>query len=248
MIEEYVKIGTTVKMYLSVSMKGEVDADRQPCICVGRIEKIHSDHEMEMEILHQANEDAFSKKETYVMYFIAPLEAYMCHVSCLTSYHDEQKRILSFNILSPLEKVQRRMHERISYHAELAFRVLSDPMKEEREDQQELFTEVSDSYYKDYEDTVVDISGGGIRFTSKKQVRPNECILADFKTIQSGKSMMMHVLGQVVYCQALRNEKDTFDIRMKYIHLSEAKKEQIIRFVFQLEREQRNVKLRRGGE
>ena len=60
--------------------------------------------------------------------------------------------------------------------------------------------------------------------------------------------MMMHVFGQVVYCQALRNEKDVFDIRMKYIHLSEAKKEQIIRFVFQLEREQRNVKLRRGGK
>ena len=172
----------------------------------------------------------------------------MCHVSCRASYHDEQKKILSFKILSPLEKVQRRMHERISYHAELAFRTLSEPMKEWKEDQQELFTEVSDTYYKNYEDTVVDISGGGIRFTSKKCVKPNECILADFKTIQGGKSMMMHVFGQVVYCQALRNEKDVFDIRMKYIHLSEAKKEQIIRFVFQLEREQRNVKLRRGGE
>lgn len=247
MIDEYVKIGMTAKMYLSVSVKGENDADRQPCICVGKIEKILSEHEVEIEVLHQS-EESFSKKETYVMYFIAPLEACMCHVSCLASYHDEQKKILSFKILSPLEKVQRRMHERISYHAELAFRTLSEPMKERKEDQQELFTEVSDTYYKNYEDTVVDISGGGIRFTSKKCVKPNECILADFKTIQGGKSMMMHVFGQVVYCQALRNEKDVFDIRMKYIHLSEAKKEQIIRFVFQLEREQRNVKLRRGGE
>ena len=113
MIDEYVKIGMTAKMYLSVSVKGENDADRQPCICVGKIEKILSEHEVEIEVLHQS-EESFSKKETYVMYFIAPLEACMCHVSCLASYHDEQKKILTFKILSPLEKVQRRMHERIS--------------------------------------------------------------------------------------------------------------------------------------
>lgn len=245
MMEEYVKIGTTVKMYHSVSMKEDADADRQPCICVGRIDRILTDHEMEIEILHQT-EETFSKKETYVMYFITPLEAYMCHISCLTSYQEEQKKILSFKILSPLEKIQRRMHERISYHAELAFCVLPDDSI--KEEQQELFTEVNDNSYKKYEDTVVDISGGGIRFTSKRPVTPNDYVAADFKTIREGKSMIMHVPGQVVYCQALRNEKDTYDIRMKYIHLSEAKKEQIIRFVFQLEREQRNVKLRRGGE
>jgi len=45
MIDEYVKIGMTAKMYLSVSVKGENDADRQPCICVGKIEKILSEHE-----------------------------------------------------------------------------------------------------------------------------------------------------------------------------------------------------------
>lgn len=88
MIDEYVKIGMTAKMYLSVSVKGENDADRQPCICVGKIEKILSEHEVEIEVLHQS-EESFSKKETYVMYFIAPLEACMCHVSCLASYHDE---------------------------------------------------------------------------------------------------------------------------------------------------------------
>ena len=99
MIDEYVKIGMTAKMYLSVSVKGENDADRQPCICVGKIEKILSEHEVEIEVLHQS-EESFSKKETYVMYFIAPLEACMCHVSCLASYHDEQKKILSFKILS----------------------------------------------------------------------------------------------------------------------------------------------------
>lgn len=110
MIDEYVKIGMTAKMYLSVSVKGENNPDRQPCICVGKIEKILSEHEVEIEVLHQS-EESFSKKETYVMYFIAPLRHGMCHVNCLASYHDEQKKILSFKILSPLEKVQRRMHE-----------------------------------------------------------------------------------------------------------------------------------------
>ena len=61
MIDEYVKIGMTAKMYLSVSVKGENDADRQPCICVGKIEKILSEHEVEIEVLHQS-EESFSKK------------------------------------------------------------------------------------------------------------------------------------------------------------------------------------------
>ena len=40
----------------------------------------------------------------------------------------------------------------------------------------------------------------------------------------------------MVYAGKLRNEQDYNDIRMKYVGISEKQKEQIIHYVFQLER------------
>lgn len=249
MLDETIKEGMSVKVYPAYRKKvTDMTDDSSQMICVGKIDKLPAEYEIEVEV-YQSVEQVFQKKKSYVMYFMAPGTVLMCHVSFLSFYTEDNKRKVSFKMVSPLEKIQRRMHQRVSYHTEISFQILDETqIAKEKQKNNCLFQNVAGNSFDNNEDTIVDISGGGIRFTSKKEIKPGSFIVADFKSIIDKKNVVIHVLGQIVYCAVLRNEKERFDIRMKYINLTEEDKEKIIHFVFELERNQRNVKLRRGGE
>ena len=84
---------------------------------------------------------------------------------------------------------------------------------------------------------MVDISGGGIRFTTRSKVNVDDYVLARFEIMNEKRAVEMKVIGQIVYAGRLRNEQDSYDVRIKYIQLSEKARKDIIQFVFQLERD-----------
>lgn len=229
-MEDIIKKDAHVKIFPVRQEAGESSASEGQIPDRGMIRKILSDTELEVEL---EKEISLEKKVCYGLYILSYEKLYLTYVYIRSSCFEDGKNIVTLEVVSPMERVQRRMHERVSCHARLAFRQVSkECIPEEVLHHKEQIRFLS----PEYEDTMVDLSGGGIRFTTKKEVKQEDYLYVTFDIQQGEQPVTMAVIGQVVYAEKLRNEQDYFDIRMKYLGISEQEKEQIIHFVFQLER------------
>lgn len=235
MLEEIIKEDSVAKIYPARQGMDDFSSYDNQKLCVGKVRKVVSETELEFTVLEKSFE--FQKKVCYAIYIISYDKVYLTYVYYRSSYREADETVCSLEMVSPLEKIQRRMHQRVSCHSRLAFRLVSEEEIKLGDDTEKkkwddiIFSE------EDYEDSLVDISGGGIRFTTKKKMTTGAYIYAAFEIQNLSQSVTMTALGQIVHVGAFRNEQDSFDVRMKYIGLTEEEKKQIIHFVFQLERE-----------
>lgn len=219
------------------ALKEDTVSEEEYVLCTGQIQKILSETELTM--LSENVETELKKNTGYIMYLMSYEEVFRCSVYCRSVYDEEGKTVCQFEIVSPFEKVQRRKHHRVSCRSKIYFEKIA--LSEIEAQSYEIVCDAGEPE-KDTEDSLVDISGGGIRFTSKQKVEKNEYLSICFFIVQNGKKIQMKTYGQVVYTGFFGKEEDCYDIRLKYVGLTELQKEQIIRFVFRLERENKMVK------
>lgn len=227
MIEEMIKKDASVKIFPVGRDTGKITDFDDHGVCRGMIRKFVSETEIEVAL---EKEIILDKMNCYAIYILSYEKVYLTYVYYRSSFVADGCHMISLEIVSPMERVQRRKHQRVSCHARLLFRRVP------RDSIQGDLPQKMDMDSPEYEDFMVDISGGGIRFTTKREVRLNEYLQVAFDIEQEGRTVAMSLFGQVVHAGKLRNEQDFYDIRMKYVGVSEYEKEQIIRYVFQLER------------
>ncbi len=230
MIEEMIKKDASVKIFPVGRDTGKITNFEDGSTCRGMIRKFVSETEIEVELEREISLD---KMSCYAIYILSYEKVYLTYVYYRSSFAADGNHMVSLEIVSPMEQVQRRKHQRVSCHGRMLFRRVPGESI-----QGELPREKVDVDSLEYEDFMVDISGGGIRFTTKREVRLNEYLQVAFDIEREGGTVAMSLLGQVVHAGKLRNEQDFYDIRMKYVGVSEEEKEQIIRYVFRLEREE----------
>lgn len=248
MLEEHIKNNARVKLCCSRQEQGEYINEEKNLVCQGKIFRIISETEIEIFLSDRDREERIQKNIGYIMYIYTAQEVFISNVYYRGSYQEEEKEILTIEVVSPLEKIQRRMHQRVSCHSKMFFQAVSQEMIYKWKTEAVLF-DVYDLSSESLEDSLVDISGGGIRFTTRSHIPVDEFLFVRFEIINDKRAIEMKVLGQVVHSALLRNEQDCYDIRMKYIDLSEEERKKIIHFVFQLERDSiNNVRWHRGGE
>lgn len=239
MLGEWIKENTVVKVYSSKPVIGSYEENDSILLCQGKISKIQEDTEIEF-VVTDTEPKEMHKNVCYIMTFYSGQEMYLCNGYYESTYQQDSEKYFTMEITSPLEKVQRRMHQRVSCHGKMSFRILQPEQVRDMisEDTAVILPKEMDRE-EEKEDSMIDISGGGIRFTSKKLVEKNDYLQVEFGILAGKETIQMHIFGQVVSQKLFRNEKDIYDIRMKYVGLSEEQKEQIIQFVFQLERDSR---------
>lgn len=230
MLEENIKKNARVKIFPVAKESGRVSELEKSKQGSGTIQKFVSETEIEILLEEDAS---FEKKVCYAVYILSYEKVYLIYTYYRASFYEDGKTVVSFDIVSPMERVQRRMHQRVSCHSRILFgKVPAGNIPEhgvpDRE-QMELPAQ-------EYEESMVDISGGGIRFTSKREMNCDDVLYVTFELELDNKRTAISVLGQIVYAEKLRNEQNYYDIRMKYVGISEAEREQIIHFVFYLER------------
>ena len=92
---------------------------------------------------------------------------YMCN-TYFQSMYQEGQTVIILEIVSPLERLQRRMHQRVSCHAMISYRILQDKEIHDMIDREDAVSFPQTGMAADAEtESLIDISGGGVRFTSK---------------------------------------------------------------------------------
>lgn len=248
MLKEHLKEGTKLRLFHPEQILDGLVFDGECQVCEGTLSGRISDTQIEMILPASAEETLLYKRFIYLLYLYPGHKVYRCSVCFHSEYGNDSGRVLCLEIASHLEIVQRRMHQRVSSHARISWQPFKDERQAEllKKGKQVLVSQMGTGDLSAitfsenmpvYEESLVDISGGGIRFISRHSIKVGKVILAGFALFDDKNTAKITVLGQVVSAGLLRNEPDNYDIRVKYLALSEQERERIVRFVFQLERD-----------
>lgn len=238
MLEELVSNESKVIFYKCLFQTGNDDMEKNK-VCKCQLQKILSDSEIIVACSDNDGDGAALKKhECYILDIYNLNKVYRCNAYYIQGSNENGYNYYIIRIVSPVQKVQRRRYQRYPCHSLFSYSVLQE-------------TQVQDIINKEWEEVkkslaglsgfkqeaLADISGGGIRFTSKQLLEKGEylfCVL-DFGGYNNKKAFP--VICQVVYSGQFVNIKDVFDIRLKYLGITEQQREQIIHFGFWLERQ-----------
>ena len=84
-----------------------------------------------------------------------------------------------------------------------------------------------------------DLSGGGVRFLSKEQYKPDSHIYIEFNLVIGNKEQTYALVGLVLQSKASEVRDGEFEHRVKFVVIDSVQREEIIRYIFDEERKNR---------
>ena len=157
--------------------------------------------------------------------------------------------VAEVKFISALEKFQRRQFYRMNCIIPMTYAVLTDVQKElYKEKKRSLSLEQKLSIEKKLENqqmvfqkaTVLDISGGGMRFNSSVQQETDDILLLQPALPETVRKKIPFLFGRIISSRRIPNKEPvTFDNRIEFVEISSTEQEQIITYIFKEERDKR---------
>ena len=238
MLEELVSNESKVIFYKCLFQPGNDDMEKNR-VCKCQLHKILSDSEIIVTCSDNSEEGTAPKKhECYILDIYNLNKVYRCNAYYIQGSNENGYSYYTVRIVSPVQRVQRRRYQRYPCHSFFAYSVLQeaqvhDIINKEWEEVKKSLAGLSG--FK--QEALADISGGGIRFTSKQLFEKGEYLFCVLNFGGYNNKKAFPVICQVVYSGQFVNIKDVFDIRLKYLGITEQQREQIIHYGFWLERQ-----------
>ena len=157
--------------------------------------------------------------------------------------------VADIKFISALEKFQRRQYYRMNCIIPMSYAVLTDVQKE-------LYREKKRSFSSEHKltiekklagqemvfqkGTVLDISGGGMRFNSNVQQEKGDILLLQPALPEAVRKKIPFLFGRIITSRKIPNKDPlTFDNRVEFVEITSSEQEQIITYIFREERDKR---------
>lgn len=144
--------------------------------------------------------------------------------------------IILAEMLTNLYKYQRREYYRFNCIIEMEARELSKK-------EVEAFKEADDAAVIEEKEmsrgVIVDISGGGLRFVSRRLYECGDIILLGFKLPIADHEKPFTLAAQVILSKEIENRRDEYENRVKFVYINNQTREEIIKYIFDEERKNR---------
>jgi len=157
--------------------------------------------------------------------------------------------VAEVRFISALEKFQRRQYYRMNCIIPMTYAVLTDVQKElYREKKRSFSLEQKLTIERKLESqkmvfqkgTVLDISGGGMRFNSNVQQERGDILLLQPALPEAVRKKIPFLFGRIITSRRIPNKEPvTFDNRIEFVEISSSEQEQIITYIFKEERDKR---------
>lgn len=168
---------------------------------------------------------------------------YHCKGIVIERYKEASLHVMILEVYTGIQKFQRRQHYRFACNLIITYRVLSQAEASLLTDSDalEAFRDaLSERGY--LKGVTLDISGGGIRFTSAQLIEPDTSILCNFSIDMEGKKNSFSVISRLVQSKEMPHRKNQYEHRVKFDSISDQDRETLIRFIFEEERRYRKNK------
>ncbi|MDF2820705.1 MAG: uncharacterized protein K0R15_1146 [Clostridiales bacterium] len=160
----------------------------------------------------------------YDVTFYIKKDIYGCEATVVSRGREGKVYFVVINLLTKLQKVQRRQYYRLALL--FGFR----------------FADESAEEVEWIDGTVLDISGGGIRFMSKNKYEKNVELTCRLPIILGSNSEELILKGKVRGSNSTSDDKIMYETRLLFEEISAGNREKIIKFIFEEERKQRAKK------
>ncbi len=171
----------------------------------------------------------------YNIRFYTSRGLFQCNAKVSNRYKNGALYLLELKLISPLQKYQRREYYRYPCMLDMQVRDISDAEQQliDREgifDAEEIAGEKA---------TIVDISGGGLRFTGMVPFEPDSIVVCNFELLKDGRKKAYSIAGKLLSCRRLENNPGQYELRVRFVYITPREREEIIRYIFEEERKKR---------
>ena len=173
----------------------------------------------------------------YDLVFYTPGCLYQCFARIIDRYKSNNVYILVLEMTSNLRKHQRREYYRFSCALEMGARPLIEEEMKAVEQKEAIYLTPGLPLKRS---VIVDISGGGLRFVADQEYEEGSLIYCKYQLLLNGNNKEYSLVGKVLHVQPVENRAGFFEHRVQYVDIDVAKREEIIRYIFQEERKSRH--------
>ncbi len=173
--------------------------------------------------------------ERYNAFFFGN-KIYNAPVEVVKSRGEGNIRVVDIKLTGTLQRYERRAHYRLETSIPLRYLVLT---AENANDFREATKNGTLLRLKGFKSgTTLDISGGGVRFTSKDEIEMNSMVITHLVADTPGGSKKNYIfLGKLIRTGLFKGQRGNYDHSMQFVDLKQDAREEFVRFIFELERE-----------
>lgn len=171
--------------------------------------------------------------ERYTACFYTERGLLQCNVKVVSRYREGNLFFLDIQLISELEKVQRRQFYRYDCYIDAKIRIVSD---------EEYDTGIPDDVSIP-EDAlpwqparIIDISGGGVRLNQRMHVERNEVVKVKFMVSVVGEILSFNLFARMLSSVPVQGRTDMYEQRMEFLKITQDERDKIIRYIFESER------------
>ncbi len=164
-------------------------------------------------------------RRTYGMCIYTHKGLYRCEVELLSREKRDNLFLLTISLQSDLVKYQRRQYYRMDCILEFSFKGID-----------------TDEWYNA---VILDISGGGIRFYTKKELKEGDGIFNHIILNMGEREHNLFLGGKVVNVERhIRDREIKYEVREAFDSIDEGDREIIIKYIFDEERRRRKNRVK----
>ncbi len=234
MLSSILKVGDKIELEKIGPTSFSMDS-AQKIILVSQIYDILDDETMSIAMpIVEGRVIPLSVGSRYGACFYASKGLYQTRLIVKERKKQEGLFILIVEVQTELKKFQRRQYFRLSCTMDMQYKILSEEEVSSFQDgQQEI---VMDMGFQD--GVALDISGGGIRFTSEEKLDNDKMVLVSLEIPLDRQSIYL-MMGRVISSNLIPNKENLYEHRVEYQELDRKIRENLIHFIFEEERRQR---------
>lgn len=175
-------------------------------------------------------------KGEYHLHFFTGKGLFQCDAKVASRYKNGSLYLLEMELISDLQKYQRREYYRYTCTLDMKVRDLTEPEKKNLTEGRGYMPEEN---VKSDKATIVDISGGGLRFVTNVPFEVKGLIACEYVLMRQDRPKTMELVGEVLSCRQLETNRGQYEHRVRFVHIQHHQREDIIRYIFEEERKKR---------
>ncbi len=156
------------------------------------------------------------EQRSYIIYVYTNKGLYQGKIRVNERYKEDRLHLIKVSLIIPMKKIQRRQYYRLECLQNIKFLV----------DEKQWC-----------EGVVLDISGGGLRFTSKEKLKKGDTITCLLE-LPLKEDAMLKLNGKVLLSE-YNIDENHYEIRIKFFKISNYDRETIIQYIFHEQRKRR---------
>lgn len=172
----------------------------------------------------------------YEVHFFTEKGLFQCLVRVSSRYKNGNIFLLEIELISNLQRYQRREYYRYSCLMDMQIRECSknEIFALERE------ADFAPEFLPTTVGTIVDISGGGLRFTTRSPFEKDQFVVCFFTLLINGKEKDYEIISKILACKEMENKRGFYEHRVQFHKIQNSEREEIIRYIFEEERRKRS--------